>query len=200
MGQSCTEIEMACHLPVAGVVQDCHVLGHLRDAARCTAQRSVCLEECGAARAMLVASSGGAGGSGGGGESAGAATSGGSQGGGGVSAGAGGVAADGSAENGGSAGAVGSGGATSSGGNPSSDQDPPLTCDMQCTCLVDTCSTQVGYPFADTPACLATCERDLSPKLKCFHSFCTFAATLEGDFRQHNCEHAWGGLGVAECL
>jgi hypothetical protein len=66
--------------------------------------------------------------------------------------------------------------------------------------LADTCAPLVGYPFADTQACLTTCERDLSPALKCFHSFCTFAQQLEGDFRQHNCEHAWGALGLAECF
>src|SRR5689334_13507884 len=69
-GQSCGEIEAACHLPVAGRVQECHVLGHSLDGARCAAQRSDCLAVCGAARASLVPSSdpgGTAGSSGGGG-------------------------------------------------------------------------------------------------------------------------------------
>lgn len=197
-GQSCAEIEHACHLPLGGLVLECHAVGHRLDEARCTAQRSACLAECGAARATLTASSGGSGGSSGGGGSAETPNSGDAQGG--SVAASGGAAAGSNAGPGGSAGSAGSGEPSTSGGNSSSVPDPLLTCELQCACLVDTCAAQVGYPFADTQACLTTCERDLSPKLKCFHSFCTFAAQLEGDDRQHNCEHAWGGLGLAECF
>ena len=194
-GQSCTEIEAACHLPVAGRVQECHVLSHSLDGAQCTAQRSDCLAVCGAARASFESSSGagGTGGSSGGGGTGETTNSGGPQG--------GGSAAPGSAGLGGSAGSAGTGGSSSAGGNPISTPDPtPPTCDLHCACLADTCATLVGYPFGDTQACLSTCERDLSPKLKCFYSFCTFAQQLDGDFRQHNCEHAWGALGLAECF
>ncbi len=193
--QSCTEIEAACHLPVAGRVQECHVLGHSLDGARCTAQRSDCLAACGAARASLASSSGsgGAAGSGGGGGAGGTAPSGESD--------SGGPTAGGSAGLGGLAGSAATGGSSSAAGSPTSipDASPP-NCDLHCACLADTCASLVGYPFGDTQACLSTCERELSPTLKCFYSFCTFAHQLEGDFRQHNCEHAWGGLGVAECF
>lgn len=193
-GQSCTEIEAACHLPVEGLVQECHALGHSLDGARCTAQRSDCLAVCGAARASLAASAGaaGTGGSSGGGGAGGMTNSSDPQ--------SGGPAGGESAGLGGSAGSAGTGAGTTGGNTTSGPDANPPTCDLHCACLADTCSALVGYPFGDTQACLSTCERDLSPALKCFHSFCTFAHQLEGDFRQHNCEHAWGAFGLAECF
>lgn len=193
-GQSCTEIEASCHLPVAGRVQECHVLGHSLDGARCTAQRTDCLAVCGAARASLTSSAAaGTGGSAGEGGTGGTTNSGEPQ--------SGGVAAVATAGLGGAVAYAGTGGSITAGGNPTSIPDAtPPTCALHCACLADTCATLVGYPFGDTQACLTTCERDLSPALKCFYSFCTFAHRLEGDFRQHNCEHAWGALGLAECF
>ncbi|MBL8739726.1 MAG: hypothetical protein JNK04_01495 [Myxococcales bacterium] len=87
-----------------------------------------------------------------------------------------------------------SGGAASTGGGGGG---APTACEAYCACLDATCASFPSYPFADEPACLAACEGFTTDELSCFGAFCEQAST--GTPTEHQCEHAWGDGGTAEC-
>lgn len=77
----------------------------------------------------------------------------------------------------------------------------PVTCASYCTCMSLQCAAFPGYPFADTAACLAKCAAFAPAELACFAYFCddTKKWIAYPTLVQHECDHALGGYGVAEC-
>ena len=75
------------------------------------------------------------------------------------------------------------------------DAASPL-CTALCSCLDQHCKAKTGYPFASTSSCLETCARWSDAERECFPKWCNQARTTSSN---HVCEHAWGGLGLAEC-
>jgi hypothetical protein len=65
-------------------------------------------------------------------------------------------------------------------------------------CMDRACSAIPNYPFGDPSACLAACAGFSDDELNCFGAYCEEAAMAVSG-REHLCEHAWGGLGTAEC-
>jgi hypothetical protein len=52
------------------------------------------------------------------------------------------------------------------------EQDP---CPAHCACMVETCSSQPGYPCADESQCLAACAAHTSEQKECWPKFCARA-------------------------
>lgn len=85
-------------------------------------------------------------------------------------------------------------GASDSSGGPSGSPE----CEAYCGCVVPTCETEPGYPFADETACFDFCAERTAEELSCWMGFCDAVATSPG-LELHLCEHAWGELGLNEC-
>jgi hypothetical protein len=153
---------------------------------------------------------GGQGGTGQGGAAAGGGGSGGGTSGG-TGGQSGGAAGGGGSGGGGAAGAAGQsgggqGGRVDAGGDvradgPSRDAmaeaGPTNDCKAYCDCMQPTCGTQTGYPFANAAACTNACMMYSAVQYKCYLYFCN-EANRTGS-KGHNCQHAWGMLGLDEC-
>lgn len=74
---------------------------------------------------------------------------------------------------------------------------PVDPCASYCACLGTTCSALPGYPHASPDACLAACAAFTADQKACWPKFCEEAKA--GVSTTHNCEHAWGKLGLDEC-
>jgi hypothetical protein len=72
-------------------------------------------------------------------------------------------------------------------------------CVSYCECMMQSCSTQNGYPFASNAACIARCDQLTELQRSCWSRFCTMAGMQSQSMRGHTCEHAWGELGTGEC-
>ena len=71
-------------------------------------------------------------------------------------------------------------------------------CNSLCACVETNCSEYSAYPFESSDACMDNCMTLQAPVADCFNSFCEDVPG-SGDLAEHNCEHAWGGLGQLEC-
>ena len=125
--------------------------------------------------------------------------------------------ADGGGGVGGSGGTGGSGGAGESGGSagpdagaaspdaaaladaPADSSSASAACTMYCQCMTTSCSTQTGYPWASSAACLQACGGFSEAQQTCWSRYCSMAAMQAESARGHACEHAWGGHGLDEC-
>lgn len=74
----------------------------------------------------------------------------------------------------------------------------PPECVAWCGCLATYCASFPGYPFADEDACIATCLETDDALVSCWLGFCETVESNPG-LADHQCEHAWGGLGDFEC-
>lgn len=75
---------------------------------------------------------------------------------------------------------------------------PPVdVCESYCDCLDGTCATQAGYPHASRADCVTACNAFSAEQKVCWPKFC--AQAKAGVSKTHNCEHAWGKLGLDEC-
>ncbi len=72
-------------------------------------------------------------------------------------------------------------------------------CITYCSCMKSSCSDEVNYPFGDESVCYAACAAFSSGERSCFQSFCTAAGAPDAGAKSHQCEHATGKLGLAEC-
>jgi hypothetical protein len=70
-------------------------------------------------------------------------------------------------------------------------------CTPYCECLLPTCSSQTGFPFASVDACKTQCATLGTAEKVCWPKWCEKAKTLTN--KTHTCEHAWGKLGLDEC-
>jgi hypothetical protein len=69
-------------------------------------------------------------------------------------------------------------------------------CAAYCTCLAGACSAIAGYPFAPAGSCESACAAQSAAERACFPRWCAKAESSKG---VHDCEHAWGKLGLDEC-
>ncbi len=71
-------------------------------------------------------------------------------------------------------------------------------CEAWCGCLDAACSDLGGYPFGSIDECHTECAIRTDAEIACWQGFCESVAEQPA-LADHNCEHAWGGLGLAEC-
>lgn len=69
-------------------------------------------------------------------------------------------------------------------------------CIAYCACLAGACSAVAGYPFAAQGSRLAACAAQSAEQRTCFTRWCAKAESSKG---LHDCQHAWGQLGLDEC-
>lgn len=93
-------------------------------------------------------------------------------------------------DGGGDAGDSGEGGAMVDAGGA----DP--ACAAYCACVAGACAAIAGYPFAAAGSCASACASQSADERACFPKWC---AKAESSRSKHDCEHAWGGLGLDEC-
>lgn len=79
-------------------------------------------------------------------------------------------------------------------GSDGASADP--ACAAYCACLASACATIAGYPFAAAGSCASACAAQSADERACFPKWC---AKAESSRSKHDCEHAWGGLGLDEC-
>jgi hypothetical protein len=199
--EACDKISKACHPfdqgPGTGMPHDCHRLSHTDDAVACTKQLAACVSYCG----RLDGGSGEGGGDG--------------------AAGAGGTGGAGGAA--GSGGSGGSGGAVdAAGGARDASQDtarpadapvdvakPPAdagaeaggvqqVCANYCACMAKQCAKYADIPanIKDPAMCPARCAMFTAQQRMCWLGFCDPNAA---NISNHNCSHAAGTEGTAEC-
>jgi hypothetical protein len=78
--------------------------------------------------------------------------------------------------------------------------DADSSCSAFCACMSTTCATEKSYPFPDVPACESWCSKRSDRERSCFAQFCTEAKTVgSAGVKTHDCEHATGAWGLAEC-
>jgi hypothetical protein len=85
------------------------------------------------------------------------------------------------------------------GSQPTSDGgggDGP-SCEAHCMCLMQTCATEMGYPFPTAEQCKTTCNGWTAEEKICLPKWCIKAKDVAN--KTHLCEHAWGKLGTDEC-
>lgn len=71
-------------------------------------------------------------------------------------------------------------------------------CEAWCSCLEAACSDVAGYPIGSVEECHVECAMRTDEEIACWQGFCDSVAESPA-LADHNCEHAWGGLGLAEC-
>lgn len=80
----------------------------------------------------------------------------------------------------------------------SGSDDVSQECLDWCGCLEPACSAVAGYPFESSDACHADCATRTADEISCWQGFCESVADNPA-LADHNCAHAWGELGLAEC-
>lgn len=75
---------------------------------------------------------------------------------------------------------------------------PSAECVAWCECLEASCSGLEDYPFASTDACHENCATRTDQEITCWQGFCESVVDNPA-LADHNCAHAWGDLGLAEC-
>jgi hypothetical protein len=86
------------------------------------------------------------------------------------------------------------GGAVDGGASDGSSTDP--ACAGYCSCLAGACAAIAGYPFTAPGSCASACAAQSAAERACFPRWCAKAESSKG---VHDCEHAWGKLGLDEC-
>lgn len=71
------------------------------------------------------------------------------------------------------------------------------SCTAYCTCMKASCGSEKNYPFTDESVCYAACATFTAAERTCFTGFCREAT--DSGAKEHECDHATGKLGMAEC-
>lgn len=87
--------------------------------------------------------------------------------------------------------------ATAEAGDAGGDAAVDPACTAYCTCMAASCGSVKNYPFTDEAVCYSACATFTAADRACFTSFCHDAA--DSGTKEHECDHATGKLGSAEC-
>jgi hypothetical protein len=89
-------------------------------------------------------------------------------------------------------------GSTSDGAADDDVEELQAACTTLCSCVQTNCSDVSGYPFEEAGTCMNACMTYTVETASCFQSFCEDVPDA-GELVEHDCQHAWGGLGQLEC-
>lgn len=87
---------------------------------------------------------------------------------------------------------------TTGDGSTTTSDEPSAECVAWCDCLSASCSDLGDYPFASSDACHEDCATRTDEEIACWQGFCDSVVDNPA-LADHNCAHAWGELGLAEC-
>jgi hypothetical protein len=78
--------------------------------------------------------------------------------------------------------------------------DSGSPCSAFCDCMTATCASEASYPFPSETACISWCSKLSDTERACYATFCAEAAlTKAATIKTHDCDHATGAFGLAEC-